>query len=178
MLANYRISCIYVCAGVITLNNEHQVCKKGEKLSPEKGRILVSYLISSEWSYSVNIKGKVLSLRMGGWGGEGGRSHCRFGDIFCVCVWSPFHGWEIAVILRNFRKTKLSKSKFLFFSFFQQTYNVQLDDFRFATYANIAFRHFTALLTAKPPSSVEHAWYRHGVPSAQWTPARYFYVFQ
>ena len=30
-----------------------------------------------------------------------------------------FHGWEIAVILRNFRKTKLSKSKFLFFfSFF------------------------------------------------------------
>ena len=27
------------------------------------------------------------------------------------------HGWEIAVILRNFRKTKLSKSKFLFFSF-------------------------------------------------------------
>ena len=28
------------------------------------------------------------------------------------------HGWEIAVILRNFRKTKLSKSKFLFFLFF------------------------------------------------------------
>ena len=27
------------------------------------------------------------------------------------------HGWEIAVILRNFRKTKLSKSKFLFFFF-------------------------------------------------------------
>ena len=25
------------------------------------------------------------------------------------------HGWEIAVILRNFRKTKLSKSKFFFF---------------------------------------------------------------
>ena len=31
---------------------------------------------------------------------------------FCV------HGWEIAVILRNFRKTKLSKSKFFFFFFF------------------------------------------------------------
>ena len=31
----------------------------------------------------------------------------------CACV----HGWEIAVILRNFRKTKLSKSKFLFFFF-------------------------------------------------------------
>ena len=28
------------------------------------------------------------------------------------------HGWEAVVILRNFRKTKLSKSKFLFFSFF------------------------------------------------------------
>ena len=28
------------------------------------------------------------------------------------------HGWEIAVILRNFRKTKLSKSKFFFFFFF------------------------------------------------------------
>ena len=28
------------------------------------------------------------------------------------------HGWEIAVILRNFRKTKLSKSKFLFFFLF------------------------------------------------------------
>ena len=37
----------------------------------------------------------------------------------CVCVFMfDFHGWEIAVILRNFRKTKLSKSKFLFFSFF------------------------------------------------------------
>ena len=59
------------------------------------------------------------------------------------------HGWEIAVILRNFRKTKLSKSKIFFFFFFfltlfQHVYNVQLDDFRFATYANIAFRHFTA----------------------------------
>ena len=28
------------------------------------------------------------------------------------------HGWEIAVILRNFRKTKLSKSNFFFFFFF------------------------------------------------------------
>ena len=28
------------------------------------------------------------------------------------------HGWEIAVILRNFRKTKLSKSKFLLLFFF------------------------------------------------------------
>ena len=28
------------------------------------------------------------------------------------------HGWEIAVILRNFRKTKFSKSKFLLFFFF------------------------------------------------------------
>ena len=75
-----------------------------------------------------------------------------------VCV----HGWEIAVNLRNFRKTKLSKSKNFFFFFFfltlfQHTYNVQLDEFRFATYANIAFRHFTALRTAKPPSSFEHA---------------------
>ena len=35
---------------------------------------------------------------------DGERQHC--------------HGWEIAVILRNFRKTKLSKSKFLFVSFF------------------------------------------------------------
>ena len=83
------------------------------------------------------------------------------------------HGWKIAVILRNFRKTKLSKSEFFFFFFFfffltlfQHTYNVQLDDFRFATYANIAFCHFTALPTAKPPSSSEHAWYKHGVPSA------------
>ena len=70
------------------------------------------------------------------------------------------HGWEIAVILRNFCKTKLSKSKIFFFFFltlFQHTYNVQLDDFCFATYANIAFRHFTALPTAKPPSSFEHA---------------------
>ena len=31
------------------------------------------------------------------------------------------HGWEIAVILRNFRKTKLSKSK-IFFSFFLKLY--------------------------------------------------------
>ena len=96
---------------------------------------------------------------------------------------SQMHGWEIAVILRNFRKTKLSKSKFFFFFFFfltlfQHVYNVQLDDFRFATYANIAFRHFTALPTAKPPSSFAHTWYKHGVPSASWTPARYFFVFQ
>ena len=35
-----------------------------------------------------------------------------------------FHGWEIAVILRNFRKTKLSKSKFLFFFFFQLCFNM------------------------------------------------------
>ena len=54
---------------------------------------------------------------------------------------------------------------------------MQLDDFRFATYANIAFRRFTALSTAKPPSSFEHAWYKHGVPSAEWTPARYFLFF-
>ena len=81
-----------------------------------------------------------------------------------ISIW--LHGWEIAVILRNFRKTKLSKSKFFFLTLFQHTYNVQLDDFRFATYANIAFRHFTALPTAKPPSSFEHAWYKHGVPSA------------
>ena len=33
-------------------------------------------------------------------------------------VWCTVHGWEIAVILRNFRKTKLSKSKFLSFFFF------------------------------------------------------------
>ena len=33
-------------------------------------------------------------------------------------AFSRLHGWEIAVILRNFRKTKLSKSKFLSFSFF------------------------------------------------------------
>ena len=62
------------------------------------------------------------------------------------------HGWEIAVILRKFRKTKLSKANyfiFFFFTLFQHVYNVQLDDFRFATYANIAFRHFTAL---RPPS--------------------------
>ena len=75
------------------------------------------------------------------------------------------HGWEIAVILRNFRKTKITKSKFLSFFFltlFQHVYNVQLDDFRFATYANIAFRHFTALPPAKPPSSFAHAWYKHG----------------
>ena len=89
----------------------------------------------------------------------------------CVCVRARMcvHGWEIAVILRNFCKIKLSKSKFLFFSFkllFQHVYNVQLDDFRFATYANSAFRHFTALSTAKPPSSFAHAWYKHGVPSA------------
>ena len=32
-------------------------------------------------------------------------------------------------------------------------YNMWLDDFRFATYANIAFRHFTALPPTKPPSS-------------------------
>ena len=64
------------------------------------------------------------------------------------------HGWEIAVILWNFRKTKLSKSKFLFFFFFfytlfQHVCNARLDDFRFATYANIAFQYFTAL---RPPS--------------------------
>ena len=29
-----------------------------------------------------------------------------------------FHGWEIAVILRNFRKTKLSKSDFFFLLYF------------------------------------------------------------
>ena len=99
-----------------------------------------------------------------------------FAPFLCELLfffWSiHLHGWEIAVILRNFRKTKLSKSKFLFFSFFLNsistyiTYNVQLDDFCFATYSNIAFRHFTALPTAKPPSSFEHAWYKHGVPSA------------
>ena len=44
---------------------------------------------------------------------------------------------------------------------------MRLDDFRFATYANIAFRHFTALPPAKPPSSFAHAWYKHGVPSAE-----------
>ena len=32
-----------ICAGVITLQEEHTVCKKGEKLTPEKGRILVSH---------------------------------------------------------------------------------------------------------------------------------------
>ena len=93
----------------------------------------------------------------------------------CTIVWADpsqrctSMGGKIAVVLRNFRKTKLSKSN-LFFCFFltlfQHTYNVQLDDFRFATYANIAFRHFTALPTAKLPSSFEHAWYKHGVPSA------------
>ena len=35
-----------------------------------------------------------------------------------VCVSLHQHGWEIAVILRNFRNTKLSKSKFLFFFLF------------------------------------------------------------
>ena len=34
-----------------------------------------------------------------------------------IVVFNHIHGWEIAVILRNFRKTKLSESKFLFFSF-------------------------------------------------------------
>ena len=67
------------------------------------------------------------------------------------------HGWEIAVILRNFRKTKLSKSiyfiLFFFFILYFNMYNMRLDDFCFAAYANIAFRHFTALPPAKPPSS-------------------------
>ena len=39
--------------------------------------------------------------------------------------WSPcywVHGWEIAVILWNLRKNKLSKSKFLFFLFFLKLY--------------------------------------------------------
>ena len=38
-----------------------------------------------------------------------------------LCVYRNYywaHGWEIAVILRNFRKTKLSKSNFFFFFFF------------------------------------------------------------
>ena len=37
---------------------------------------------------------------------------CTHQGVCCM------HGWEIAVILRNFRKTKLSKSKFLFLNFF------------------------------------------------------------
>ena len=37
---------------------------------------------------------------------------------------------------------------------------MRLNYFRFATYANITFRHFTALPTAKPPSSFAHAWYK------------------
>ena len=35
-----------------------------------------------------------------------------------MCIPGGIHGWEIAVILRNFRKTKLSKSKNFFFNFF------------------------------------------------------------
>ena len=83
---------------------------------------------------------------------------CPFGrftvDTGARIAQSVVHGWEIAVILRNFRKTKLSKSIFFFFTLFQHVYNVRLDDFRFATYAKIAFRHFTAL---RPPSSFAHA---------------------
>ena len=42
--------------------------------------------------------------------------HRNRSAVVGVCL---LHGWEIAVILRNFRRTKLSKSKFLFFlSFF------------------------------------------------------------
>ena len=37
---------------------------------------------------------------------------------WCISRMICSHGWEIAVILRNLRKTKLSKSKFLFFFFF------------------------------------------------------------
>ena len=41
-----------------------------------------------------------------------------FGKTVTVCKCNIYlHGWEIAVILRNFRKTKLSKSKFFFFFF-------------------------------------------------------------
>ena len=74
------------------------------------------------------------------------------------------HGWEIAVILRNFCKTKLSKSKFLFFFFFffyfffilfQHVHNVRLDD---------CFPAFYGTSPAKPPSSFAHAWYKHSDP--------------
>ena len=48
-----------------------------------------------------------------------------FDRVNCLCclLVSPLHGWEIAVILRNFRKTKFSKSKFhFFFHFFFKLY--------------------------------------------------------
>ena len=87
----------------------------------------------------------------------------------CPTPWSLLqcHGWEIAVILRNFRKTKLSKSKFLFlYIFFYYsistctqcaTRRLSLCDIR-----KYRFPAFHGTSPAKPPSSFSfaHAWYK------------------
>ena len=88
-----------------------------------------------------------------------------------VCYTSGLvHGWEIAVILRNFRKTKLSKSKFLFY-FFLLCFNMytMCDSMTFAlrhtqislygTSARQAAIFFCTRMIQTP--------YKHGVPSAE-----------
>ena len=80
------------------------------------------------------------------------------------------HGWEIAVILRNFRKTKLSKSNFFFFFFLNSistctqcaTRRLSLCDIR-----KYRFPAFYGTSPAKPPSSFAHAWYKQAWNSSR-----------
>ena len=108
-----------------------------------------------DWLAHCQCTGQFLCERDHGFPGDRGGRSGGYGlgaAVFCL------HGWEIAV-KSNFQNQNFFFffSFFFFFTLFQHVYNVQLDDFRFATYANIAVRHFTALPPAKPPSSFAHA---------------------
>ena len=74
-----------------------------------------------------------------------------------------FHGWEIAVILRNFRKPNFQNQIFLFIFFYSISTCIQCAT-RWLLLCDIRKYRFTAFYgtsPAKPPSSSAHAWYKH-----------------
>ena len=69
-----------------------------------------------------------------------------------------YHGWEIAVILRNFRKTKLSKSNFFFF--FTLFQHVQYATRRLSL-CDIRKYHFPAFYGTSARQAAIFFWYTH-----------------
>ena len=70
------------------------------------------------------------------------------------------YGWEIAVILRNFRKTKLSKSKFFFFFFFNSISTYILCATRRLSLCDICKYHFPAFYGTSDRQAAIFFWTR------------------
>ena len=111
----------------------------------------------------------------------------------CVnqCFFSLFHGWEIAVILRNFRKTKLSKflSFFLFYFFFYSlsacihcaTRRLLLCDirkYRFPAFYGTSARQAAIFFCTRMMRTWSSFSLVRQLELVKSTPAQYFFVFQ